>query len=273
MDRREFVARSQSFGAAVDVYDRTRPGYSSAAVAWCLAPAAASHRAASGGHAGGARPLRVADVGAGTGKLTAVVAAMGHHVVAVEPDGDMRARLAAGFVDVPHVEAVAGSAEDLPVADGAVDAVVVGQAWHWFDEPRAAAEIARVLAPGGVVAAIWNSRDEDVDWVQAWSDVVEEGAHPTGRKLVAHQGGPAFGPAFAAREDATFRHVQVLTPDDLVALAASRSYTITLPPDRRAALLAAVDHLVATHPDLAGRDTITLPYVVECHRASRRHDA
>ncbi len=271
IDRSEFVARSQSFGAAVDVYDRTRPGYSAEAVAWCLAPAVASSGVRwSGEPAVVERPLRVADVGAGTGKLTAVVAAMGHHVVAIEPDDDMRARLETAIADNPHVEAMAGSAEDLPVADGAVDAVVVGQAWHWFDEPRAAAEIARVLVPGGVVAAIWNSRDEDVDWVRAWSDVVEEGAHPTGRKLVAHQGGPAFGPAFASRQDATFRHDQVLTPDDVVALAASRSYTITLPPDRRAALLQAVTDLVETHPALAGRDRITLPYVVECHRAVRR---
>ena len=287
MDRDEFAARSQSFGAAVDVYDRTRPGYATDAVAWCLAPVAGTvpsepsvpsessmpseHAAVS---AAATRPagalLRVADVGAGTGKLTAAVRALGHQVVAIEPDRDMLARLRTAFAADDDVEALVGSVEDLPLADGGVDAVVVGQAWHWFDEARAAAEIARVLRPGGVVAAIWNSRDEDVDWVRAWSQVVEEGAHPTGRKLVAHQGGPAFGDAFERREDATFRHLQVLRPDDVVALAASRSYTITLPEDRRTALLADVQRLVATHPDLAGRDRITMPYVVECHRARLR---
>lgn len=266
MDRDEFAARSQSFGAAVDVYDRTRPGYATDAVAWCLAPATGIEPAgADAGPAGAV--LRVADVGAGTGKLTAAVRALGHQVVAIEPDQDMLARLQTAFAADEDVEPLVGSVEDLPLADGMVDAVVVGQAWHWFDETRAAVEIARVLRPGGVVAAIWNSRDEDVEWVRAWSEVVEEGAHPTGRKLVAHQGGPAFGDAFESREDATFRHDHELTPDDVVALAASRSYTITLPEDRRAALLADVQRLVATHPDLAGRGTITLPYVVECHRA------
>lgn len=257
IDPDEFIARKQSFGAAVDDYDRTRPDYAPDAVAWCLEPA-------------GTAPLRVADVGAGTGKLTGVLLALGHEVVAIEPDEAMLSRLGERYGGDDRLAVANGAAEDLPLDDESVDAVVSGQAWHWFDQDLVAPEFARVLRPGGVVAAIWNTRDEEVDWVREWSEVVEEGAHPTGRKLVAAEGGPWFGDAFRAREDATFRHRHLLQRDDVVRLAASRSYTISLPPDRREALLDAVAELVTTHPDLVGREVVPVPYVVECHRAIRR---
>ncbi len=257
MDADEFDRRRQAFGGAVDAYDRTRPTYPLDAVQWCVA---ADHDVR----------RRVVDLGAGTGKLTEVLLAAGHEVLAVEPDDVMRTRLADRLDDHPGLVAVhGGTAEDMPVADSSVDAVVAGQAWHWFDEDVVGPELARVVRPGGTVAAVWNSRDEDVDWVRAWSAVVEEGAHPTGRKLVTVRG-PRFGPGFGDLGSATFHHEQVLAPDDVVALAASRSYTIALPEDRRRDLLRAVEDLVATHPDLAGRDEIALPYRVEAYRAVRR---
>lgn len=257
IDPDEFTARKQSFGAAVDDYDRTRPDYAPDAVAWCLEPA-------------GTAPLRVADVGAGTGKLTGVLLALGHEVVAIEPDEAMLDRLRDHHGGDDRLTAAVGAAEALPLDDESVDVVVCGQAWHWFNEEVVGPEFARVLRPGGVAAAVWNTRDEDVDWVRAWSEVVEEGAHPTGRKLVAHVGGPQFGDAFHAPKHATFRHEHLLERDGVVRLAASRSYTISLPADRRAALLANVTRLVATHPDLVGLGVIPVPYVVECHRALRR---
>lgn len=259
MDDEELARRRRAFGRAVDAYDRTRPTYPAEAVAWCLGDPIGT--------------LDVADVGAGTGKLTAVVLAAGHRVVAVEPDEVMRARLAARLDAGPDASGVldtrAGAAEDLPLADASVDAVVAGQAWHWFDEEAVGDELARVVRPGGTAAAIWNSRDEEVDWVRAWSELVEEGAHPTGRKLVSARG-PDFGAGFGPPEVATFHHEQVLAPEEVVTLAASRSHTIWLPADRRTALLDAVADLVASHPDLAGRERISLPYRVDCHRATRR---
>lgn len=256
IDPDEFAARKQSFGDAVDAYDQTRPDYDLEAIAWCLEPA-------------GEAPLRVVDVGAGTGKLTAVLLALGHEVVAVEPDEQMRGRLAEVLDVDEHLDVRDGTAEDLPLEDGSVDAVVAGQAWHWFDEDVVGAEFARVLRPGGVAAAVWNTRDEEVDWVRQWSERVEEGAHPTGRKLVSAEGGPSFGDDFADVEQAEFRHEQRLTREEVVLLAASRSYTISLPGGRREELLASVRDLVDSHPDLVGRDLVTLPYVAECHRAVR----
>lgn len=239
----------------MDAYDRTRPGYPAEAIDWSLGAPAGS--------------LVVCDLGAGTGLLTRALLDRGHRVIAVEPDAAMRERLWANLAGA-RVEARDGSAEALPLDDAEVDAVLAGQAWHWFDEALVGPELARVVRPGGAVATLWNTRDESVDWVARWSALAEEHAHPTGRRAMADgQAMPAFGPAFAAPEQATFRHAWPMAAADIVTLAASRSWTITLPEERRERLLGAIADLVATHPDLAGRDEVTLPYVVECVRARR----
>src|ERR671917_2163804 len=107
----------------------------------------------------------VLDLGAGTGKLTTAILRCGvatTRVLAVEPDEEMRAELRRRL---PEIAILNGSAEDIPVEDGAVDAVLVGQAFHWFDLDRALSETARVLRPGGVLAAMGNAEDDSVDWV------------------------------------------------------------------------------------------------------------
>ena len=132
--------RARSFGSVADLYREARPGYPLAAVEWALE------------HAPGRDVL---DLAAGTGKLTEVIASAGARVTAVEPLEQMRRELAR---TVPAATLLSGSAEQIPLADGAVDAVLVGQAFHWFDQPRALDEIARVLRPGGVVGLLWNLR-------------------------------------------------------------------------------------------------------------------
>ncbi len=104
-----------------------------------------------------ANDAAVLDLGAGTGKLTRVLARRYARVIAVEPLDGMR-----GILErvVPDVEALAGSAEQIPLGDASVDAVFAAQAFHWFDHERAMPEIARVLRPGGVLALVWNGPDE-----------------------------------------------------------------------------------------------------------------
>lgn len=106
--------------------------------------------------------LRVLDLGAGTGKLTATLVAVGADVTAVEPDPAMLTELRSAL---PDVRALLGSAEALPLPEASVDAVLAGNAMHWFDMAIVGPEIARVLAPGGILAGLWNVMDDRVDWV------------------------------------------------------------------------------------------------------------
>ncbi|HEX8345214.1 MAG TPA: class I SAM-dependent methyltransferase [Actinoplanes sp.] len=226
-----------SFGAAADVYERGRPPYPAAALDLLL-PA-------------GAR--RVLDLGAGTGKLTRLLHARGLDVTAIDPSDGMRRELTRVLPDVP---ALAGTAESIPLPDAAVDAVLVAQAWHWVDPARAVPEVARVLSPGGRLGLVWNMRDEGVDWVAELGRIMGSAEN--------NAEGPTIGPPFGTprRRDVTWTHR--FTRDTLVDLAASRSNVITMPADERARLLDRVRDLLDTHPALAGRPDIDLPYVTIC---------
>ena len=147
MGEDERLRLGSSFGAAAAAYAEHRPDYAQAAVRWALEPAPGP---------------RVLDLGAGTGKLTATLVALGADVVAVEPDPAMLAELRRAL---PAVRALPGSAEAIPLPDASVDAVLAGNAMHWFDMAVAGPEIARVLAPGGILAGLWNVMDDRVDWV------------------------------------------------------------------------------------------------------------
>lgn len=149
-------AFARSFGSEAVRYHQTRPSYPGAALDLVLG----SLTGAAPAGAPGRRQLL--DLGAGTGKLTALLLDRGAEVLAVEPDPDMLAVLAR---QLPQVRALAGRAEDIPLPDGSVDAVLAGQAYHWFTRPDADREIARVLRPGGVVGLLWNIPDRGVEWV------------------------------------------------------------------------------------------------------------
>ena len=134
------------FASAADVYERARPSYPAAAVAWI------AERAALG-------PGRtVLDLGAGTGKLTRLLVPTGARVIAVEPLAEMRAKLEEV---VPGVVVLEGTAEDLPLGDGSIDVVTCAQAFHWFDLDLALPELHRVLAADGLLVLVWNTRDLD----------------------------------------------------------------------------------------------------------------
>jgi SAM-dependent methyltransferase len=228
-----------SFGTAAATYERGRPPYPAAALDWLLPPGA----------------TKVIDLGAGTGKLTRQIAARGHGVTAVEPSDGMRAELTRVLPDVP---AVAGTAEQIPLPDHSAGAVLCAQAWHWVDPARAVPEVARVLAPGGRLGLIWNLRDEREDWVRRLGEIIHS------PELYRQDDiGEPFGPT----ETRTFGWTHEIDPNRLLDLVASRSYVIMLPRDERTAVLDEVRDLVATHPDLAGRESFALPYVTQCARA------
>jgi SAM-dependent methyltransferase len=250
-DRRR--ERASSFGAVAQLYDRVRPSYPEAAVRWALEPLGV------GAH-------RIADIGAGTGIMTRLLASLGQHTIAVEPDEQMRRQLLATTTDV---EAVPGRAESLPFDDASIDGAIAAQAYHWFDRDRAHPELGRVIRPGGVFAAVWNDRDESVAWVTEYTRIIQGDRDLDGggtdSTREAHTGyGEGFGPV----EVATFRHATTHTPDSLVALLRSRSYFLTASPQRKAALEHEVRDLARSHPDLSGRPEFELSYLTVVYRAT-----
>ena len=149
----------------------------------------------------------------------------------MEPSEGMREQLARA---VPGVPVHAGSAEEIPLPDQSVNAVLVAQAWHWVDRSRAVPEVARVLVPRGRLGLVWNIRDEREDWVAELGRILHDPGdhHRQDRGII----GPPFGPV--ERRDVEWTHR--LSRDELIDLAASRSYVITMPDQERAAVLAGV---------------------------------
>jgi SAM-dependent methyltransferase len=238
-----------SFGQAAQEYDRARPRYPRDAVLWMLGP----------------EPLRVVDLGAGTGIFTRQLLEAGHDVVAVEPDGGMRDALRA-TVQEPAAEVLDGSAERIPLPDASVDAVTAAQAYHWFDPGPAHAEIARVLRPGGVFAPVWNVRDDDVPWVRelALRTRSEENGTSSWHQAAALTGtdlGPAFGPLGTAE----FRHAVRHTTRSLQALVTTWSHWLTAAPERQERMLADVAAVTVGLPE-----EFDLPYVTRAFRTVRR---
>jgi SAM-dependent methyltransferase len=237
-------AQANSFGAAASTYERARPTYPDEAVDWLLPDG---------------RP-KVVDLGAGTGKLTRLIAARGIEVTAVEPSAGMLERLRHAL---PGVAALQGSAEHLPIVDNSVDAVLVGQAWHWVDVPRACAEVARVLKPGGRLGLVWNHRDDRVNWVRELTEITSQGVDHNDMD----PSNPPFGAEFGQIEYFVTEWRAPMTPAALQELIASRSYFIVASEHERAEMTAAIEDLLNTHPQLVGRDRFELPYLTYASRA------
>ena len=226
--------RALSFGAAASSYDAGRPSYPAEALRWVLPD--------------GAR--RVLDLGAGTGKLTGALQDLGLETVAVEPDDAMRAL-------VPG-EVLAGTAEEIPLPDASVDAVLAGQAFHWFEADRALPEMRRVLRPGGSIGLLWNLFDDRVPWIAELVGLY--GAEDTVTVLAEmpppFDGGPL---GLAAGEQQLVPHTHPMTRDLLVENLRSRSPILLMPDEQRAQVLARAR-------ELAPADEFALPYVCNTWR-------
>ena len=234
--------RSLSFGAQAAAYERGRPSYPPEAIDWLL-PA-------------GARD--VLDLGAGTGKLTTRLVERGLNVVAVDPIAEMLEVLTHAL---PQTPALLGTAEEIPLPDNSVDAVLVAQAWHWVDPERAIPEVARVLRPGGRLGLVWNTRDERLGWVKDLGQIIGPEDDPFGHQV-------SLPAPFTDTERTHVEWTNYLTPQAVVDLVASRSYCITSPADVRTRVLDEVRELLGTHPALAQATGVALPYITVCIRAT-----
>lgn len=230
-----------SFGGVADAYERGRPGYPREAASWLT----------------GGAPLSVLELGAGSGKLTEQLVALGHDVHATDPDPAMLDKLAA---KLPETRISQASAEQIPAADASYDVVIAAQAYHWFDHDAALPEIARVLKRGGRFSLVWNTRDERIPWVRRF-----------GRLLGSHEQNTGPGveletsPYFGVIEHKRFKHWQVVDRMSIQDLVLSRSYVATLDQPEREAKLREV---LAFYDDFGrGMDGMQLPYVTECYTA------
>ena len=241
--RTDVRRQARSFGSVADVYDRGRPSFPREAAAWLA----------------GSEPATVLELGAGTGKLTRELVALGHDVHASDPDPAMLAVLSRHLPDVRVSES---GAEEIPLPDRSVDVVVAAQSFHWFDHDRALPEIARVLRPGGRLALAWNVRDERIPWVRRLGRIIgsqEQGIDESAQPVV-------LSDLFGFVEDATFSFWQQIDRDSVRDLVLSRSNVSTLPDDEREDRLAEV---VAFYDDYGrGMDGMQLPYDCRCFRAT-----
>jgi SAM-dependent methyltransferase len=241
---------SLSFGVRAATYDRLRPGYPPDAVVWAL---------------DGAFAREVLDLGAGTGAVTHRLAGRDavvelDRVFAVEPDPRMREVLAGSLTDVATLD---GTAEAIPLSDASVDAVLIGQAFHWFARPAADLEIARVLRPGGVLAILTNTNPNGADWEAALHERVLGFDQPSLTKRRT----PLAPDLFTGERSAVWNNPNHLDHDDFLALTSTWSWVAT-------ATAAQQDHVIAEAERLfvaeAGADgVLELPYQLDRDPAGR----
>lgn len=256
-DRRPPIHEQASIGfqRAADAYERGRPEYPAAAVEHLLKTLDITASA------------QLVELGAGTGKFTRTLVPTGAAIIAIEPVEAMRLKLSELL---PGVMVVDGTAETIPLPDSTADAVIVAQAFHWFDGHKALAEIHRVLKPGRGLGLVWNVRDESIGWIRGLTGIIEhyESGVPRYKSLAWMSPFDSTG-LFSPLARAEFSHVQKLSPDAVEDRVLSISFIAALPDSEREAVRNRVRHLVRRELDSRKRSAIEFPYrtdVFTCRR-------
>lgn len=244
---------AEGYGQSAEVYARGRPGFPPAALEWLKEDL-------------GLGPGKIAlEIGAGTGKFTRLLIQTRADVMAVEPVAAMLAQLAA---DQPEVRVVRATAQDLPLADASVDAVICAQSFHWFATSAALAEMRRVLKPDGSLGLIWNVRDQSVDWVAQMTRIMApfEGDAPRYDNCEWRTVFPA--PGFEPLQKKSVAHAHTGSAERVIVdRVASVSFIAALEESARSKVLDEIRTLIANMPELAGGNAVSMPYVTEMHWA------
>jgi SAM-dependent methyltransferase len=235
--------RARSFESVAAEYERHRPEYPEEALRWAaeqlgLAPGA-----------------RVLDVGAGTGKLTRGLVGLGLDVVAVEPGVPMLAQLR---VAVPEAEAIEGPAEAIPLPDASVQATFAGQAFHWFDRPRALPELHRVIKPGGGLTLLWNWWNERDPLQRELGELIGYAGHEP------YQDEELPGEPWFREVDRTIvETLEESSPDALVGYLSTASAFLTAAPEEREESLQAVHELALRYGERFPLPRLTYVFAFE----------
>jgi SAM-dependent methyltransferase len=240
----EFAA--QGFQVSTDAYERGRPDYPEEAVSYLTEKLNLNENKI------------VIDLGAGTGKFTRMLQESDARIIAIEPVEGMRKKFSS---ILPEVQILNGTAEQIPLPDESVDAVVVAQAFHWFQGEAALKEIYRILRPHGKLGLIWNVRDERLDWISQLTRIID--AHERGApRYKTGEWKKAFMATklFSALDYADFSHTQTGPVEMVVDRISSTSFIAALPHDEKESVLKQVRVLVKTHPQTRDSATIQFPY-------------
>ena len=256
--------RARAFDAWAEDYERYRPGYPGA-----LFDLIADRLQLP-------RDARVVDLGAGTGKVARATAARGWQTTAVDPGEPMlavlRDRAAAHGLAIDVVRATA-ERTGLPTAS--FDAALAGEAYHWFDTPKALAEMGRIVRPGGGIAFFWNVGDAErsplvdaegrlvAEYGIDGSEVRKPGPRPETRQAIVDSG------AFDEPEFVEVPHIVPMSGADYVGLAYTKSHLRTAPAEVQGRYGVAFRAMLEEH-GVGSADRLDVPYVVDCWIARRK---
>jgi SAM-dependent methyltransferase len=164
-----------------------------------------------------------------------------------------------------------GTAEAIPLPDASVQAVVVGQAFHWFDGASALTEIRRVLKPGGALGLIWNVRDESVPWVARVGRLMDSADPGVPRtRGTAWRAGFTENPRFAPLEERNFQLFHQLDRESVVARFVSVSYIASLPPAGKEKFVHELRAILDDDPATKDAATLELAYRTDVYWSTCR---
>jgi len=247
---------ADGFAAGAQSYAKGRPDYPPVVVDWLK-----DDLGLSTGKVG-------LDLGAGTGKFVPYLRATGAAVIAVEPVAEMLNQLIASN---PDLDARRGYAEEIPLSNDSVDAVVCAQSFHWFATEAALAEIRRVLKPRGMLGLIWNVRDESVAWVAELTAIMApyEGDVPRYHTQEWRRVFP--DPGFEPLIERSFRHDHVGAPDDVIInRILSVSFIAALSLQDRQRVRRQIESLINSTPGLANKSHVAFPYTTRTYHCQKR---
>ena len=250
------AAAAKGFNRGGDAYERGRPDYPHSAIKYLLEVLKLEG------------DTQVVDLGAGSGKLTRILAQSDPGLVAIEPVDGMIQKFKSFLPDIPIYK---GTAEAIPLPDSGADVVVSGQAFHWFKGEAALKEIHRVLKPGGMLALLWNVRDESLDWVAGLSRIINvfKGDAP---RYGTFEWKKPFDRAdlFTPLEKRSFPFVQKGGAEMVVDRALSVSFISALPEKEREGVAHQVRELLASHPQIQGKTEFEIPYHTDVYWCQRK---